>query len=82
MNEIQENDYKEILLQAVAVIENAHTNIVRHLATTISSTYWKIALRKEIGKQNRRPKRCVAYKPIGSRGAWHGVTLKILGINL
>ena len=42
MNEIQENDYKEILLQAVAVIENAHTNIVRHLATTISSTYWEI----------------------------------------
>ena len=42
MNEIQENDYKEILLQAVAVIENARTNIARHLAVTASNTYWEI----------------------------------------
>lgn len=39
---IQENDYKEILLQAVAVIETARSNIARHIASTASNTYWEI----------------------------------------
>ena len=29
---VQENEYQEILLQAVAVIEHARTNIARHIA--------------------------------------------------
>lgn len=39
---INENEYKEILLQAVAVIEIARTNIARHIAATTSNTYWEI----------------------------------------
>ena len=39
---IQENDYKEILLQAVEVIETARSNIARHIASTASNTYWEI----------------------------------------
>lgn len=39
---INENEYKEILLQAVAVIETARSNIARHIAATTSNTYWEI----------------------------------------
>ena len=39
---INENEYKEILLQAVAVIETARSNIARHIASTASNTYWEI----------------------------------------
>ena len=38
----QENDYQEILLQAVAVIDRARTNMARHIAATVSNTYWEI----------------------------------------
>lgn len=39
---INENEYKEILLQTVAVIETARSNIARHIAATASNTYWEI----------------------------------------
>jgi len=39
---INENEYKEILLQTVAVIETARSNIARHVAATASNTYWEI----------------------------------------
>lgn len=39
---INENEYKEILLQTVAVIETARSNIARHIAATDSNTYWEI----------------------------------------
>ena len=39
---IQENEYNELLLQTVAVIENARINIARHIAASSSNTYWKI----------------------------------------
>ncbi|MBO7068761.1 MAG: DUF1016 family protein [Bacteroidaceae bacterium] len=39
---IKENDYNELLLQTVAVIESARTSIARHIASTASNTYWEI----------------------------------------
>jgi predicted nuclease of restriction endonuclease-like (RecB) superfamily len=39
---IQKNEYNELLLQTVAVIENARINIARHIAASSSNTYWKI----------------------------------------
>ena len=39
---IQENEYKELLLQTVAVIERARINVARRIATTASNTYWEI----------------------------------------
>ena len=39
---MNENEYKEILLQAVAVIETARSNIARHIAATTSNAYWEI----------------------------------------
>ena len=39
---IQENEYNELLLQTVAIIENVRINIVRHIAASSSNTYWKI----------------------------------------
>ena len=37
---IQENEYKELLRRAVAVIENARTSVALHLAATASNTHW------------------------------------------
>ena len=37
---IQENEYNELLLQTVAVIENARINVARRIAATASNTYW------------------------------------------
>ena len=39
---IQENEYKKLLLQTVAVIERARINVARRIATTASNTYWEI----------------------------------------
>ena len=39
---IQENDYKEILLQTVAVIEHARVKVVSHIAAAASNTYLEI----------------------------------------
>lgn len=39
---IQENEYNELLRQAVAVIENSRTSIALHLAATASKTHWEI----------------------------------------
>ena len=39
---ILENDYKELLLQTVAVIERARINVARRIATTASNPYWEI----------------------------------------
>ena len=39
---IQEQEYKEILLHAVAIIEEARTSVARHMAATASNTYWEI----------------------------------------
>ena len=39
---IQKNEYNELLLQTVAVIDNASTNIALHLAATASNTHWEI----------------------------------------
>lgn len=39
---IQEKEYKELLLQTVAVIEHTRINVAFHLATTASNTYWEI----------------------------------------
>ena len=39
---IQENEYKELLRQAVAVIENARASVAFHLAATASNTHWEI----------------------------------------
>lgn len=39
---IQENEYIELLLQTVAVIERARINVARHIAVTASNTYWEI----------------------------------------
>lgn len=39
---IQENEYNEILRQAVAVIENSRTILARQMAATASNTYWEI----------------------------------------
>jgi len=39
---IQENEYKELLLQTVAVIEHARINVARRIAVTTSNTYWEI----------------------------------------
>ena len=36
------DQYKELLLQAVAVIENARCRLARQAATTINETYWEI----------------------------------------
>ena len=38
---IQENEYNELLLQTVAVIDNASTSIALHLAATASNTNWE-----------------------------------------
>lgn len=39
---MQENEYNELLRQAVAVIENARASVARHLAATATNTYWEI----------------------------------------
>ena len=39
---IQENEYKELLRQAVAVIERARASVALHLAATASNTHWEI----------------------------------------
>ena len=39
---IQENDYKELLLQTVAVIEHARVKVARHITATANNTYWEI----------------------------------------
>ena len=39
---IQENDYKELPRQAVAVIENTHASVAFHLAMTASNTHLEI----------------------------------------
>lgn len=39
---MQENDYKELLLQSVAVIEHARIKVNRHIAAIASNIYWKI----------------------------------------
>ena len=39
---IQEDEYKELLLQTVAVIEHARINVARRIAPTASNTYWEI----------------------------------------
>lgn len=39
---MQENEYNELLRQAVAVIENARASVARHMAATASNTYWEI----------------------------------------
>ncbi len=39
---LSEQEYNEILLQAVAVIENARSDIARHLTATVSNAYWEI----------------------------------------
>ena len=36
------NEYQEILLRAVAVIENGRSSVARHLSATTSNTYWEI----------------------------------------
>jgi len=38
----ENSEYQEILLRAVAVIEDARSNVARHLSATTSNTYWKI----------------------------------------
>lgn len=40
--EVKREDYEEILLRAVAVIENARNTVAHHIATTVSNTYWAI----------------------------------------
>ncbi|MBR4546932.1 MAG: DUF1016 family protein [Paludibacteraceae bacterium] len=40
--QISENEYKELLRQTVAVIENARASIALHLAVTTSNTHWEI----------------------------------------
>ena len=39
---IQENEYKELLRQAVAVIDRARASVALHLAATASNTHWEI----------------------------------------
>ncbi|MGM9777243.1 MAG: DUF1016 N-terminal domain-containing protein [Prevotella sp.] len=39
---IQEIDYNEILLQAVAVIESSRSQIARKLNESVSNAYWNI----------------------------------------
>lgn len=41
-SQMQEQEYKEILLRAVAVIENARSSVAKHVAATTSNTYWEI----------------------------------------
>ena len=36
------DEYKELLLQAVAVIESARCRLARHAASTANETYWEI----------------------------------------
>ena len=38
---IHENDYNELLLQTIAVIEHARIKVGRHVAGTESNTYWE-----------------------------------------
>lgn len=38
---IYENDYNELLLQTIAVIEHARIKVGRHVAATESNTYWE-----------------------------------------
>lgn len=38
----QEQNYEEILLQAVAVIDNARTALAKQVTTIATSTYWGI----------------------------------------
>ena len=40
--QINESEYKAILLQAVAVIENARQSVARHIATIACNTHWNI----------------------------------------
>lgn len=42
MNKIKENEYGSLLHQVISVISDARTNIARHLATSVSNTYWGI----------------------------------------
>jgi len=38
---IHENDYNELLLQTIAVIEHARIKVGCHVAATESNTYWE-----------------------------------------
>lgn len=40
--QMQNNDYDELLLRAVAVIEKTRTDVARHIAIAVSNTYWEI----------------------------------------
>jgi len=40
--QINESEYKAILLQAVAVIEDARQSVAMHVATIASNTHWNI----------------------------------------
>ena len=40
--QMQNNDYDELLLRAVAVIEKTRTDVARHIAIAASNTYWEI----------------------------------------
>ena len=39
---IQENDYKELLLQTVAVIEHARVNVARHITATANISIMRL----------------------------------------
>jgi hypothetical protein len=39
---IPENDYNEILLRCVSVIESARSQIAKHIANTDNNAYWEI----------------------------------------
>lgn len=39
---INEQDYTEILQRAVALIEEARSNVARHVSVAVSNTYWNI----------------------------------------
>jgi hypothetical protein len=39
---IQENDYKELLLQTVAVIEHARVKVARHITATASISIMRL----------------------------------------
>lgn len=39
---VVENEYNDLLRRTVAVIDNARTNIARHIVSTVSNTYWEI----------------------------------------
>ena len=41
--QMQNNDYDELLLRAVAVIEKTRTDVARHIAIAASNTYGRLA---------------------------------------